>query len=474
MRTSALQYLYLQKPVSSIILICIISILPWMLHPVYTTEEIKHVELSNSILVSGDWVLPKAPTGEIFSRPPMVHWLMALVSLPQGSLSVFTTRLPSILAFVILMVFVLLFLGRHLRFQEAFIAVLLLITCVGVRCVSISADANMIYSAFLLIGLFKMYRWENKLNLKGLPIIIPLMLSGAILTKGLAGVIYPLLIFGCYLVFLRKYTPLKIVKSLFYTGLTALFIPLIWYIEGARQGGSEFIQTALWGDLRSLIGMGDFGNDSVYGYGQTIFFPIIGFLPWTILLFCSLFGLSRKDFSPVDLVEKDQEEVRTRKKMRLFCSIAALGFFILIFLSGRNTFSAFLPAYPFIAIFVAQYILYLTENRSYVTRIFAGILAIASSVLVVVCFLVLGNLVNIGEVLVSYAKMNAETAKIIVEAVSLQNMSFVIPLFFVLAALVTAYYQLFKKINIKILYATIFLLFCSYLLLDGLVMKTYM
>lgn len=441
-----------------------------MLHPVYTTEEIKHIEVSNSILVSGDWVLPKTPTGEIFNQPPMVHWLMALVSLPQGSLSVFTTRLPSMLAFVISMVFVLLFLGRHLRFQEAFIAVLLLITCVGVRSVSISADA-MIYSAFLLIGLFKMYRWENKLNLKGLPIIIPLMLSGAILTKGLAGVIYPLLIFGCYLVFLRKYTPLKIIKSIFYTGLTALFIPLIWYIEGARQGGSEFTQIAFWGDLRSLIGLGDFGNDSAYGYGQTIFFPIIGFLPWTILLFCSLFGLSRKDFTPVDLVEKDQEEVRTRKKMRLFCSIAALGFFILIFVSGRNTFSAFLPAYPFIAIFAAQYILYLTENRSYVTRIFAGMLAIVSSALVVVCFLVLGNLVDMGEVLTSYTKLNAETARIIAEAVSLQNMSFIIPLFFFLVALATTYYQMFKKINIKILYATIFLIFCSYLLLDSMVMK---
>ena len=42
-----------------------------------------------------------------------------------------------------------------------------------------------------------------------------------------------------------------------------------------------------------------------------------------------------------------------------------------------------------------------------------------------------------------------------------------------LFALLTLYYQLFKKINIKMLYATILLTFTVHLLVDGVVMPAY-
>lgn len=470
MRTSALQYLYLQKPVSSIILICIISVLPWLFNHSYTAEEVRSTEVGNTILTSGDWILPKTSAGEKLYQPPMTDWLITAVSFPQGNVSIFTVRLPSALAFVVSLVFILLFFGRYLRFQEAFITVLLLVTCFRVYWTGANAGINMVYMAFVLIGLFKMFRWENKLELRGLPIIIPLMLSGAILTKGIIGVIYPLIIFGCYLFLLRKYTPFRIAKSLFYIGLTSLFIPLIWYIEGWRQGEADFLKIALSEDFQGLFLAGDICNLSLVGRNLLSFF--VGFLPWTVLLFCSLFGLSKRDFEPVDLIENDREEMQIRKKVKLFSCIAAVGFVFLGLLSGNITPSDYLPAYPFIGIFIAQYIIYLAENRSYVIRIFAGLLATIVSVAIILIVLILTNRIDIIHIAASYISGgDLEAVKMIVSSISFDNIWFVVLLALTLGALVTTYYQMMRKINLKILYATIFLVFCSYLFMDVIVVK---
>lgn len=471
MRTSALQYLYLQKPVSSIILIVILSILPSIWNGFRTVEETTNTEVATAILTSGDWVLPKMQTGETICQPPLSHWLIAAISLPQGFVSEFTTRLPTALSFIVLMAFVLLFFGRRLRFQEAFIAVLLLITCIQIHWAGISANVNVIYSMFMLIGLFKMYRWENKLELKGLPIVIPLMFSGAIMTNGISGIVHPLLIFGCYLFFLRKYSLFKIIKSLFYIALTSLFIPTIWYIEGWRQDGADFLQVALSEDISNLINVEDFRSFG-HNKGYLLLSPLVGFLPWTLLLLCSLFGLNKSDITPANLIENDEEERKTRKKMRLFCFISAVGFLLLIFLSGKIDASSFLPAYPFITIFMAQYIIYLTENRSYVTRIFAGILASMVFMIIVIMVLNLTHLIDISTLLSPHlSENNINSLSGIASAVSFNNIVFIVLFILLLVALGTTYYQMSKKINIKILYATIFLVYCSYLFIDGVIMN---
>ena len=75
---------------------------------------------------------------------------------------------------------------------------------------------DMLLTTFIVIGLFQLYRWEDKLELKGLPIFIPLLLGCAVLTKGPVGVVLPLFVFGIYLLMLGQYSYLTIFKTLLY------------------------------------------------------------------------------------------------------------------------------------------------------------------------------------------------------------------------------------------------------------------
>ncbi len=88
MRTPTLQYLYLQKPVTMMVVICIISVLPWIgLGDFSTKGEPREAAVAISMLETGNWVLPQSYANEFAFKPPMAHWLMAAFSYPQGYVS---------------------------------------------------------------------------------------------------------------------------------------------------------------------------------------------------------------------------------------------------------------------------------------------------------------------------------------------------------------------------------------------------
>ena len=158
MRTPTLQYLYLQKPVTMMVVICIISVLPWIgLGDFSTKGEPREAAVAISMLETGNWVLPQSYANEFAFKPPMAHWLMAAFSYPQGYVSEFTSRLPSALAFITLIGFVLVFFGKRIvKFQEAFIATLLLVTCVEIHRAAMTTRVDMLLTTFIVIGLFQL------------------------------------------------------------------------------------------------------------------------------------------------------------------------------------------------------------------------------------------------------------------------------------------------------------------------------
>ena len=451
MRTPTLQYLYLQKPVTMVIVICIISVLPWIgLGDFSTKGEPREAAVAVSMLETGNWVLPQVYANEFAYKPPLAHWLMAVASLPQGYVSEFTSRLPSALAFIILIGFTLVFFGKRLRFQEAFIATLLLITCIEIHRAAMTTRVDMLLTAFIVIGLYQLYRWEDKLELKGVPIAIPALLGCAVLTKGPVGIILPLFVFGIYLLMLRKYSYLVIFKALLYAGISSVFLPLLWYVAAWKQGH----ENGVWYNFMTLAA---------------------GFMPWTIFFFFSLFGLKlhKPAKSIKEILNDAWNNIRSMEKEKLFSLVAlvCIIFFYSIPSSKRSVY--LMPAYPFIAIFLAQYTLSITEYRTKVTRVFAAFMASITAVVVIAIAMTMAGAIDPIQIASQYTNRQST-----METVELVSNMFAYPcrlticiLIVLLVILAVVYYQMFKKINIKILYATIALAFGINLLIDGVVMR---
>ena len=480
MRTPTLQYLYLQKPVTMVIIICIISVLPWIgLGDFSTKGEPREASVAISMLESGNWILPQVYANEFAYKPPMAHWLMAAFSYPQGYVSEFTSRLPSTIAFICLMGCTLMFFGRRIKFQQAFIATLLLLTCIEMHRAAMTTRVDMLLTAFIVIGLYQLFRWEDQLELKGLPVIIPVLLGCAVLTKGPVGVILPLFVFGAYLLMLRKYSLLTIFKALLYIGVSSLFLPLLWYIAAWKQGGDKFLDVVLAENFGRFFHLNTPDINYDLGHENGVWYNFItlaaGFIPWTIFFFFSLFGLNwqRKKGSFKQVLKDSWNNILSMEKEKLFSLVAlvCIIFFYSIPSSKRSVY--LMPAYPFIAIFLAQYAIYITEYRTKVTRIFAAFLASVTTVVLIAIGLTMIGVIDPVAIASQYTSRTSTLAQ--VEAVSnIFSFSYgltVCIVIVVLVALLTVLYQMFKKINIKILYATIALSFTINLLIDGVIMR---
>lgn len=480
MRTPTLQYLYLQKPVTMVIVICIISVLPWIgLGDFSTKGEPREAAVAISMLETGNWVLPQVYANEFAFKPPMAHWLMAIFSYPQGYVSEFTSRLPSALAFIVLIGCVLVFFGKRIKFQQAFIATLLLITCVEIHRAAMTTRVDMILTTFMVLGLFQLFRWEDKLELKGVPIVIPALLGCAVLTKGPVGIILPLFVFGVYLFMLRKYSFLIIFKALLYAGVSSLFLPLLWYVAAWKQGGDQFLNLVLAENFGRFFHLNTPDIHYELGHENGIWYNFgtlaAGFIPWTIFFFFSLFGLKfhKPEKSFKEILTDTWERICSMEKEKLFSLVAlvCIIFFYSIPSSKRSVY--LMPAYPFIAIFLAQYAIYITEYRTKVTRVFAAFLGIVTALVVLLIAL---TMARVTDPLAIVAYFTRKTS--LLETVEMVSKMFISPglltaviLLVVLLTLVTVFYQMSKKINIKILYATIALSFSINLLIDGVIMR---
>ena len=482
MRTSTLQYLYLQKPVTMIVIICIISVLPWIgLGDFSTKGEPREAAVAVSMIETNNWVLPQVYANEFAFKPPMAHWLMAAFSYPQGYVSEFTSRLPSALAFIVLMGFVLVFFGKRVvKFQEAFIATLLLITCIEIHRAAMTTRVDMLLTTFIVLALFQLYRWEDKQELKGLPPFIPLLLGCAVLTKGPVGVILPLFVFFVYLLVLNKYRWLTIFKVLLYSGISSLFLPLLWYIAAWKQGGDTFLNLVLAENFGRFFHLNTPEIHYELGHENGIWYNFMtlaaGFVPWTLFFFFTLFGLKwQKPTQPVKkLIKEKWDEIRSMDKVRLFSLVAlvCIIFFYSIPSSKRSVY--LMPAYPFIALFLAQYALYITEYRTKVTRVFAAVLAAVVSTVMILFGLTMAGIIQPLEIASQYTSRisTLNMVESVADTLLHPNSLTVLILLIVMIALVTVFYQMSKKINIKILYATIALTFSVNLLIDGVVMRS--
>jgi 4-amino-4-deoxy-L-arabinose transferase-like glycosyltransferase len=463
-----------------VLVICALSVLPWIgLGDFSTKGEPREAVVAISMIESGNWVLPEVYANEFAYKPPMAHWLMAIGSLPQGYVSEFTSRLPSALAYMLLIGMTLFFFGQRIKFQEAFISVLLLLTCIEIHRAGMTSRVDMLLTSFIVMGLYALYFWEDRQELKGLPVVIPFLLGCAVLTKGPVGVILPLFVFGVYLLILRKYPLIVVFKTLFYAGVSSLFLPLIWYVAAWKQGGEDFLNVILAENFGRFFHFNHLNINYDLGHENGVWYNfatlIAGFIPWTILFAFSLFGtkLHKPICSFKDILKKVWNSFRSMEKLKQFSLVALICilFFYSIPSSKRSVY--LMPAYPFIALFLSQFVLYLTRYRTKVIRVFAGFLATVTSVVMLVAGLIPAGIISP----VAFTEQFIRRASTLFTVEAITQM-FASPdiltcsiSILILIALFTVFYQICKKKNLKTLYAAIFLVFTINLLIDGVIMR---
>ena len=168
------------------------------------------------------------------------------------------------------------------------------------------------------------------------------------------------------------------------SALCAMLLPLLWYYAAWQQGGDEFLRLVKEENVDRLLGKMSYeSHENPFWYNFITL--ITGWLPYTLMLLCSLFVLPWKQLSKTRLVQS----IRKADSLQMFTwlSFGLILFFYCIPKSKRSVY--LLPCYPFMAMLMAQYIVWLMSNKKdVVLKTFVWIMA-AIGIILTLTFVVL-------------------------------------------------------------------------------------
>ncbi|WP_243348749.1 ArnT family glycosyltransferase [Parabacteroides sp. FAFU027] len=380
---------YFRNPYWTVFLVSALLTLPWLpLGEFYSKGEPREAALATYMLNSGNWILPTGYADEIAYKPPFMHWFIALFSLITGRVTEMTARMPSALGLIGISLGFFALAFKRKSPSRAILATLILVTGFEMHRSGIEARVDMFLSFFMISGLLAMYKWEEK-ELRGFPVLLPLLLGGAALVKGPVGILLPCLVFGIYLLLLQKYSLWKIIYKNVLVALPALAILLVWYVLAYQQAGEHFLQLVyaenfgrFLGQDKKALGISyDLGHKGPFWY----YIPAIitGFLPWSLVLIFFLFIAPYRKMRNYFGSYKGQffSKIAGLDRMLLFSIVSVviiLGFYA-IPSSKRSVY--IIPAYPFAAYLLTLLYEWVMENRPSLIRILNGVVLSVSGIL---------------------------------------------------------------------------------------------
>ncbi|HJY83282.1 MAG TPA: glycosyltransferase family 39 protein [Candidatus Binatia bacterium] len=306
--------------------------------PFHTKGEPREATVVWEIYASGEWVLPLRNGSLIPSKPPLFHWLSALLSLSRGELNEFTIRLPSALL-AIVGVLLTYSAGVTLWGVEAglFAALILATSFEWVRA-AITARVDMTLTVFMVMAfLFFLFLYRRHQISRVEALFFFFLLGLATLAKGPVGALLPGLAVG---VFLLRQRDLQFLWQLHLVSGIVLFVLVAgsWYGLALWKGGEEFfVKQVLQENLFRFFASGETGmghEHPFYYFAPNLF---LGMAPWSFF------------FPPLAVFLYQRRRTWTEDGFRYLLVWAATVFLFYSAASSKRS-VYILPLYPAVAL----------------------------------------------------------------------------------------------------------------------------
>lgn len=342
-----------------------------------TRGEPREALVGYAMLERGNWVLPITNGTDMAYKPPLFHWCIAALSAVAGKVSEYTSRMPSAIALTAMVLWGFLFYAKRRGTMLAFLAALITLTNFEVHRGGTNCRVDMVLSALMVMALYQLYRWGEQ-RLRGIPWTAILLMSGAALTKGPVGIALPCLVVAVFL-WIRGMNFGRIFLSFFLVGIASCVLPLLWYAAAWRQGGEEFLQLVMEENVLRFLGKMTYASHENPAYYNVITL-LAGYVPYTLLLLFSAFTFTYSGSKLKGNLRqgwtKLKAYIRQMDDSRLFSLLSILIIFVFYCIPKSKRSVYLLPVYPFIAYFLAEYILYLVRRKPQVIRLYATVMSV--------------------------------------------------------------------------------------------------
>lgn len=339
----------------AVIVMAFLIFVPWLGDALfYTKGEPREAIVAMSMLQSGNWILPVNFGIDIPYKPPLLAWLIAVFSLifNGGEVSEFTSRLPSALAAVALVVAFWRLVKSRYNENIAWTTALVLVTCFEFFRAAMACRVDMVLTACMVGGMMAIFAMRRFWSWRTLFAI--LLLSGAVLTKGPVGALLPCLVMAVYLL-IEGHNFWRVALQLTTICLASFVLPAIWYYLAWQQGGDAFLGLALEENIGRLTGTMSY-ESHINPWYYNVFTILAGMLPWTVpALIAMCYRRIRRHFT--------WHNMRSLRGLDLFALTAVVVIFVFYCIPASKRSVYLLPCYPFLAYGVAALLMRITQTK---------------------------------------------------------------------------------------------------------------
>ena len=441
--------------------VCIVTLLPFIgLYDYNTKGEPRESIVSYSILETGNWILSRNNGGEMAYKPPFFHWCVAAVSYVWGSVTEATSRFPSVVALVAMIMSGFCFFTRRKDVRTSLVTAIICLTCFELHRAGMNCRVDMVLTALTCGALYMLYRWYEQ-GQEGIPLIAILLMSAGTMTKGPVGALIPCICMGAFLL-MKKQNFFRAFFTMIGFSLLSFILPAFWYYAAWQQGGQEFYDLMMEENIGRMTNTMSY-DSCVEPWWFNFLTLLYGFLPFTLLLLFSLFSLKgarigRYESDIKTTWQKFTYWLFSLKDVDLFslvCAVVIVGFYC-IPQSKRSVY--LMPAYPFIAYFIARFMIWLAEKKKKSLSVYGWVICTISAILLLLTIALKMHLVP--ETLLGNSEQNIRTIH------NLEDINGFIVWISIAVVVVACCYWL-KHNKEKVLTASLFLVLALNVGLDG-------
>lgn len=456
-----------------LLIVACVALLPFLgLADFHTKGEPREAVVAYSMLESDDWVLPRNNGGDIPYKPPFFHWTIAAASAATGgAVSEFTSRLPSAVALIAMTLMLYVFLVRRKGVTVALLASLVSLTAFELHRAGANCRVDMMLTALTVGALLLLYRWWER-GLKGVPWLAILLMSCATLTKGPVGSLIPCLAAGVFLL-LRGVNFFKAFLLLAAWGVMSFVLPLCWYYAAWLHQGQEFLDLVMEENFGRMTNTMSY--DSCVNPWHYNFLTLLGgYVPWVLLVLISLFTLDwrrlfRRNDTPAagasGLWQGIVGKVRNADPVTLFSAVCTVVIFLFYCFPQSKRSVYLMPIYPFIAYFLARYMIYLADRHRAAVKIYGSVLAVAGILTSALFLLIRCDVVPEG---IFHGRHAAQNIEMVRQIGNIDGFGLVLVALTALAGVAWFVYIVRSKSGGRgVLFAVAGLIVCIYMALDG-------
>ncbi|MGH8010956.1 MAG: ArnT family glycosyltransferase [Candidatus Binataceae bacterium] len=248
-------------------------------YPLYTKGEPREAVTVYDILHGGGVILPMRAGVEIPSKPLMMHWLAAIVSVLAGTVNAWTVRLPSGVLAIGAMLLCYFYVRRLFEARAALFSALILGTTFQFMQAGTGARVDMTLTFFMEVAFFEFLMIAEELSTR--TILMYVAIACAVLSKGPIGLALPVLVALLWIALWRRWTVisrLHLWRGVIIVGGLAGG----WYLAASLVGGMAFVHKQILSEnLYRLFGHQHFREGHAHPFYYMELALMAGFLPWT-------------------------------------------------------------------------------------------------------------------------------------------------------------------------------------------------